>query len=150
MGKMGLALKLSDKLGTSVQKSLRYIDDVGNKTARKSLDEAASKGDDALQIGWKPIAGVGAVGGGGLIWRQQAVEKAKAIAEQEQAASDSLASIVDSDLPPSLKQELAKQYVRKSSESKAKSGGLPFENIQQTVVALVVLALVLKYVLGAE
>ncbi len=151
MGKMSVALKLSDELGTSVGKALRYIDDVGLKTAKQSLDEAASKADEAMRIGWKPIAGVGAVGGGALIWREQAVAKAKAIASQKQARSDALTGIVESDLPPSLKKELANQYVRSSSnQNQSNSGPGPFANIQQTVVALVVLALVLKYMLGAE
>ncbi|EFW90462.1 hypothetical protein ZOD2009_19138 [Haladaptatus paucihalophilus DX253] len=156
MGKLEVAMKLSDELGVTAAKAMRYIDDVGLSTAAKSLDEAAKLGDEAVEIGWKPIAAVGsvgAIGSGALIWQHQDVQKAKAIAGQKQAASDTLSNIVDSDLPPSLKQEMANQFLKTqtpdSNDSNGASGGL-FDDMQTTIVALVVLAFVLKFTLGDE
>ncbi len=125
MGKVALARRLADELGTSVSKARRLVDDVGPRRARATLDRASGAGDEIVLAGddagsaaddaadsggivsdyWKPAAATAAIGGGGaLAYRQQNIWSQNAIAEQNKSYSEAVESIADSDLAPRDKQ----------------------------------------------
>jgi len=164
MGKLSVATKLADELGKSVDEAYRFVDEVGVKSAKAAADDVAEAGSRTVSKWWKPAAGVGAIGGGGAIaWRQQNLERAKAIARQEASMSDSVASIMDSDLPPDKKQELLRELLNASPSNNNNDddgGGGPFSDlfgglfgggIQQTLALVLVVILALNFALdGGE
>lgn len=154
MGKLGLALKLSDELGTSVSKASKFIDDVGITKAQNALDDVASAGSKTLSSGWwKAGAATGVVGGGALAWRQQDIQQAKQIANQRQSQQQALAEIMNSDLSPKAKQALVEQLLNAQDKSNDGGGGSgPFADllpdmggVQTTIALVVVLALLIQF-----
>lgn len=112
MSKIRLAREIAEVTGRSLTKALRYISDVGSKTARKSVE--AAKGGAS----WKLPATLTAGGGGALAWRQQDVRRAEAIAQKAQAeadkqanATDALGELLDADdLSAKQIQQLAEEF----------------------------------------
>lgn len=156
MSKFSVAMKLADEAGVSLSKAQRFIDDVGLDTARKAADDAAEAGSRAISSGWwKPAAGVGVIGGGALAWRQQDLERAEAIASQAQSYNSALAQIMDSDLSPKAKRELATTLTDTSpgaggdngSGGGGGGGGLLPGGMQTTIVLLIVLVFGMKFAL---
>lgn len=159
MSKLSVAMRLADETGVSLSKAQKFIDDVGLDAARKAADDAAELGSKTLSSGWwKPTAGGVLVGGGALAWRQQELEQAKAIASQQQSYSGALAAVMDSDLSPKAKRELADSLVNNSPASSDGSGGsggsggngggsLLGGDMQTTIILVIVMVFVLKFAL---
>lgn len=124
MAKSKLVTKLADEIGTTTTRARRFIDDVGPGRAERLADEAA-QADESAQFPWKPaLAGVGVtgVGAGTLYWREQDVRKAKAAAEEAQSYEDSIKKIVESDLPPEMKQQLAESASQAAANNPSGAG----------------------------
>jgi len=156
MSKFSVAMKLADEAGVSLSKSQKFIDDVGLDTARKAADDAAQKAGAMMPGGWwKPAAGAGVVGGGALAWRQQDLKQAEAIASQAKSYDSALAEIMDSDLSPQAKRELAQKLTDTSpgaggdngSGGDGDGGGLLPGGMQTTIVLLIVLVFGMKFAL---
>jgi hypothetical protein len=157
MSKLGLATRLADELGTSVAKASRFIDDVGARRAESLLDDASSRGSRQVSNWMKAGAGAGAVGGGALLWREQDVRRAEALANQQQSYSDALTALIDADLPPDIKRALAEDLADSSGGG---GGGQPDDvgegllagaigsDPATLIVLLIVLVFVLKFALA--
>lgn len=151
-----LALRLSDELAVSLSKATRLIDDVGYTRASRLLDDVASTGTKTLSSWWKPAlltGGVVTVGGGTLYYREQDVERMKAIAEQSQSQEDTVRSIIESDLSPEARRALVEMYMRQTGaggDDSGGAGGLLGNDTQTTLVLIVVVALVLKFALDDD
>lgn len=157
MGKFQLATSLADELGTSVGKASRFIDEVGAPAARDTLDEAAEGASRTVENWWKPAAvGGGLIGGGGLAWRQQNIEQAEAIASQQQDYSEAIRSIMESDLSPEQKRQMVQGLNDNAPAGNGgdggdgDDGGLLGNDLQITLVMLVVLAFAFRYTLGDD
>lgn len=161
MGKLSLATKLADELGSSVDEAMRFVDEVGAPAARNTVDELAGGASRTVENWWKPVAGTGAVvGGGALAWRQQDIMQAKAIASQQQDYSSAVESIMASDLSPEAKRELLQKLNQSSPASGTNPNnqggnnggddGLLGGDTQTTLVLLIVVAFALKYTLGDD
>lgn len=160
MGKFSLASKLADELGKSTEEAMRFVDEVGAPRARSVLDEAASGASRTVSNWWKPAAATGGiVGGGALAWRQQDLEQARAIANQQQDYTSAVQGIMESDLPPERKQELIDQLNESAPASGTNpnnqgggggGGGLLGGDMQTTLILLVVLAFAFRYTLGDD
>jgi len=154
MSKFSLAASLADELGTSISKASRFIDEVGAPAARNTLDEAAQGASRTVEKWWKPAAaGGGIIGGGALAWRQQDLEQARAISEQEQGYSSAIESIMDSDLPPAKKRELVESLNNNRTSNDGGSGdggdsGLFGDGIEGTLIKLLVVAMVVGFLLN--
>jgi hypothetical protein len=163
MGKFSLAARLADEAGTSLSKSKRFVEEVGAPKVERLLDDAAQSGSSTVEKWWKPALGAGAIGGGGaLAWRQQELETARSIADQQQGYTEAVTSIMDSDLSPEKKRNLVDSLISNSPSSGSNTGGgggagggdggggLLGNDIQTTIVLMVVLAFALRYTLGDE
>lgn len=160
MSKTSLALKLADELGTSVSKAKTLIDDVGTTRARAVLDDAASGGSRLPDDWWKGAVavggGTGAIGGGALLWRQQDVERAKALARNSESKSDAYKNIIESDLSKEARRKLLRQALENGGtppggnnpDGDKDDGGLIPGDAQTTIVLLIVAAFAFKYTLG--
>lgn len=158
MGKLSLATRLADEIGVTVERASRFIDDVGPDEASRFLDEAA-QGSDTRKLPsgwWKPTLAVGgtgaALGGGALLWRQQDVERARAIAEQGKNYQDTLEMVVKSDLPPDLKRKLARGAASAAPGGGGGGrgggdGGVIPDDPATLIVLVIVMAIVLKFAL---
>lgn len=166
MGKISLAVKLADEIGVSVAKASRFIDDVGPKAARSMVDDAAKKGSKFLGSSVTKTAVLGgAVGSGALVFNEQETEQTKNNAEAAAAAaaaadsrSEAIQAIIESDLPPDVKQQMLKNYTE--SANKDNDGGndndgngadsiIP-DNPQTLIILLIVLAFAFRYTLGGD
>lgn len=155
MSKYTLAVKLADEFGVSVAKASRYIDDVGSSLARRTLDDAARIGSKTVGTWWKPAAaGTAVVGTGALVYRQQDVLTAEALAKNSESYNDGVQAIMDSDLPAELKAELTRELVNTAAASTKAAdegaGGLLGDDTQTTVILLVVLVFALKFALDGD
>ena len=159
MSKLSLAAKLADETGVALSKAKKFVDDVGVKTATRSLDEVIEAGSRTISEWWKPaLATGGRVGGGALGWRQQDLQEAEAIASQQRDYSDAWASLMDSGLSPEAKKELAVRLIEQSPSSngdgskggESKDGGLLPEDPAALVILVIVLVMVLRYSLGGS
>lgn len=155
MGKISLATRMADELGVSVQKASRFIDDVGASKARQTLDEVAAQGSKTVAKWLKPATlGAGAVGGGALVWRQQDVAHARALAEQQQNHADAVRDIIESDLPPDLKRQMLEDASNAASSGGDDGGDGPTSFIpddpQTLIILIIVMAIVLKTTLGDD
>jgi len=163
MSKITLAARMADELGTSTAKAARFIDDIGRDEAAALVDDAASKSDELLPSGWaKPAAAVGgtgaAVGGGALVYREQDVRRAEALADQRQAYGEAMKNIIEADLPADLKRQLAQGAARTSAKNSDQfgpdagneDGGIIPDDPQTLIVLIIIMALVLKYALENE
>ncbi|AAY24956.1 head protein [Haloarcula hispanica virus SH1] len=160
MGKFALASRLADELGSSVDETIRFVDEVGVQPARSMLDEAAQSGSRTVQNWWKPATAVGVVGGGGaLAWRQQEIDQARAIANQQKSYTSAAREVMQSDLSPEAKRELVNQLNENGPASGQNKnggggddggGGLLGGDIQTTLVLLIVVAFALRYTLGDD
>ena len=158
MSKFSLAAKLADEIGTSVSKASRFVDEVGAPAVRSTIDEAAGGASRTVEKWWKPAAaGTGVVGGGALAWRQQDLSKARAIADQQQAYSSAVESLIDSDLPPEKKRELIEELNKSAldtdNDDKNDDGGGPFSDlfgggIEGTLIKLLVVMMVVGFLLN--
>lgn len=157
MGKFALASKLADEIGTSVDEAMRFVDEVGAPAARRTADEAAEGAGKTVSNWWKPAAaGTSLVGGGALVWRQQDLEQAEAIASQQQDYSTAIQSIMESDLPPKRKREMLEslnQNSPASKDNKDDGDGGPFSDlfgggIEGTLVKMVVVVMVVGFLLN--
>jgi len=159
MGKYGLATKLADEIGSSTEEAMRFVDEVGAPAARKTLDETAEGASRTISKWWKPTAaGTGLVGGGALVWRQQDLNQAEAIASQQQDYTSSVQSIMESDLPPERKREMLRALNENAPASGANNGGgdggdggdggLLGGDIQGTLIKLLVVMMVVGFLLN--
>lgn len=159
MSKLRLAQKLAEETGTGVRVAQRWIDDVGRTQARRSLRGLEDGGSRLLGSSWTaPALTGGALGGGYLAYRQQDVERARAIARDSESERHALKQIMESDLPPEMKQELARELFK--DDDPDDGGGLPEKirdalegglggEIQQTIIlAIVAIVLVQWLVTG--
>lgn len=156
MGKIDVALKIADEFGTSVGKASQFVDDVGGKTAdelARLSDEGARVSSEGISRTTKALGGAGLVGGGALAWRQQEVERAKALAAKSQNYSDAVKNLAESDLPPEVKKKLAEGLAQQAKNNdggnKDGGGGLPdlgdvFGDAQTTLILVIVAAIVLS------
>ena len=164
MGKLSIARELAEVTGKSLGEARRFVDDVGVQPAKRLADDAAARGSQTVK-NWGPAltVGGGALGGGALYWREQEVNQAQAIANQEQEFSSALQSIMDSDLSPEAKRDMAESLVESQTAENEDGGGGgpdlpfsgdgdggPFGSLQQTAILLVVLAFVFRYTLGED
>lgn len=153
MGSISLAAKLADELGTSVTKTRRLVDDVGDDTARALLDDVQRKGNRVLPDDWwKPVAVTGAGGAGALAWNQQKVWQAQAAADKADNYNQAVKEIIGSDLPNDIKLQLAKGASNAASgggggNDDDGSRGLIPDDIGTTLVLMIVLVIVLVYAL---
>jgi len=158
MGKLTLATRLADDLGTSVAEASRFVDDVGASRARGLIDEASGGG--RVSNWWKAGAGGTAIGGGALAWREQDVRRAEAMASQQQSYGDALTTLVEADLPPDVKQSLAASLAEQGAgsagggssggdggDSQPDDGGLVPDDPQTLIILVIVLVFVLKFAL---
>ena len=163
MSKLSLAAKLADETGVALTKAKKFVDDVGTKTASRSLDEMTQAGSRTISDWWKPaLATGGLVGGGALVWRQQDLQEAEAIASQQQGYSDAWQALMDSGLSPEAKKELAVRLIEQSPASNDNSGsgggggdssddgGLLPDDPATIVILVIVLVMVLRYSLGGS
>lgn len=160
MSKLTLAAKLADETGVALTKAKQFVDDVGLETATRSADELTQAGSRTIADWWKPaLATGGLVAGGALVWRQQDLQEAEAIASQQQGYSDAWASLMDSGLSPEAKKELAVRLIEQSPASnggggdgdgKDDTGGLIPDDPAMMVVLVIVLVMVLRYSLGGS
>lgn len=154
MSKLAIATRLADELGTTTAKAKRFVEDIGGDKASRLVDDLSSTGSRAVgdYAGPAVLTG-GAVGGGYLIWRQQDVEKARALAEQSQSYNDAVTSIVESDLPPALKEELVDSATKAAKDRNGGGEGTTsfldnlFGDPLKMVFALVIVIVVLQFVL---
>jgi hypothetical protein len=163
MGKLSLATRLADEIGSSTDEAMRFIDEVGMERARSVVDEAAESASKTVENWWRPTAiGGTLVGGGALAWRQQDLEQAQALANQQQDYTSAVQAIMESDLPPEKKQEMIDQLLNNAPASGGNNGnggddggddgggGLLGTDVQTTIVLLVVLAFAFRYTLGGD
>lgn len=120
MSKLTLASKLADEFGVSFSKASKFVDEVGVQTARQSLDDAAAFGSKAVKLS---LGGGAILGGGALAWRQQDVARARAIAESQASYRDTISQIIESDLPPEVKANMAEQASGEGSSSGGDGSG---------------------------
>lgn len=154
MSKIDLAVKLADEIGVSVEKASRFVDDVGATTARGVLDEAASAGSKTISKWAKPATiGGTAIGGGALVWRQQDVAKARALAERQATYQETVADLMNSDLPPELKRKLLADAGQAATSDGGNGDGgegatsmLP-DNPAALIILVIVMVFVLKFAL---
>lgn len=156
MGKISLATRLADELGVSVQKASRFVDDVGASRARQTVDEVAAQGSKTVAKWLRPATiGAGAIGGGALVWRQQDVAQARALADQQQNYADAVRQVIESDLPPDLKRQMLEDASSAASTSGGDDGGsgpggiIP-DDPQTLIILIIVMAIVLKTTLGDD
>jgi len=154
MSKLSLASSLADEFGVSFARASKFVDDVGAGAARSSLDDAASFGGRNVKLA---LGGTAVAGGGALAWRQQDVATARSIAQQQQTYSDTVKSIMESDLPPELKQELLREASANtgSDNSGDQSGGsggsgLIPDDPQTLIILLIVLVFGMKFALDGD
>lgn len=157
MSKLEVAMRLADETGVSLSKAQKFIDDVGLDAARGLADDAVEVGGKTLSSGWwKAGAATGVVGGGALAWRQQDLAQAEAIASQAGSYNSALSKIMDSDLSPKAKRELALTLTDTSpgaggssggSGGSSGAGGLLPGDAQTTIILLIVLIFGLKFAL---
>jgi len=160
MGKFALASKLADELGSSVDETMRFVDEVGADAARSTLNEASSAASRTVSKWWKPTAaGTGLVGGGALVWRQQDLQQAQAIASQQQDYTSAVQSIMESDLPPERKKEMLEALEQNAPASGENNGGgdggdggggLLGGDMQTTIILVIVMVFVLKFALQGD
>lgn len=106
MSKYSLVARLADELGTTADEAARLVDD----GARGETIPTWAKG----------AAGVGgAAGGGALLWRQQDVWQSEADADRAQSYEEAMNNIIQSDLAPEQKAEMARQ----AGQAARSSGG---------------------------
>jgi hypothetical protein len=159
MGKFSLASRLADEAGVAFSRASQFVDDVGAPAARQTLDSLSSRAGQTVEDWWKPATAVGGVvGGGALVWRQQDLDQAREITEQQQSYGDAVGSIMESDLPPAAKQDLVDSLLNKSPASGGgggggggdDGGGLLGGGVQTTLVLVIVVAFALKFTLGDD
>lgn len=167
MGKFSVASTIASKTGKSLEEAKKFVDDVGVNRAQRVADDLAGGASRTVSKWWKPaLAGGGLAGGGALAWRQQDLEQARAIADQQRSYSGAVESIMNSDLPPEKKQELVENLTEESPASDSNkdddddSGGwwkeftdaLPdgVTGLQGQVIMIIVLLAVLRYTLGSD
>ncbi|ALJ99689.1 head protein [Haloarcula californiae icosahedral virus 1] len=156
MGKFALASRLADEIGSSTDEAMRFVDEVGAPAVRDTLDEAAEGASRTVSKWWKPTAaGTGLVGGGALVWRQQDLQQAEAIASQQQDYTSAVQSIMDSDLPPERKKEMLEALNQNAPASGANNGGgdggdggLLGGDIEGTLIKLLVVMMVVGFLLN--
>jgi hypothetical protein len=150
MGKISLAAKLADETGATLARATKFVDDISPSRARRVLDDLQSGGSSALSSNWfKAGAATGVVGGGALAWRQQDIDQARAIAQQNESQESAINDIMNSGLSPEAKQELVDQLLEAQNNNGGGGGGsnpldglLPdMGGMQVTIGLIVVLAL---------
>jgi len=161
MSKLSLASSLADEFGVSFARASKFVDDVGAGSARSSLNNAASYGSRNVKLA---LGGGAVAGGGALAWRQQDVSTARSIAQQQQSYSETVASIMESDLPPEVKRQLVEEAGKNAGSSSGGSGGggggdggdggggsglLP-DNPQVLIILLIVLVFGMKFALDGD
>lgn len=154
MSKLAIASRLADEIGTTTAKAKKFVEEIGGDKASRLVDDLSSAGSRSVGAYATPaVLTGGTLGGGYLIWRQQDVEEAKALAEQSSSYNDAIQSIVESDLPPALKEELTDSA---TSAAKSRQGGGEgtssfldqiFGDPLKMVFALVIVIVVLQFVL---
>lgn len=156
MSKLSVATRLADEAGVSFSKAQKYIDDVGLDNATRALDEAATGASKTVNKWFKRTAVTGGIAtGGALAWRQQDINKAQEIAQQEQSQTDALAEIMDSDLPPEAKRELTQQLLDQRDSNESDGEGFDLDDMipdmggMQVTLGLVVI-LVLMFQFGGD
>lgn len=118
MGKVSLAARLADEIGTTTDEALRFVDEVGAPKVEETIENAASEGSRIVGDWWKPATiGGGVVGGGALYWREQDLERARQIANQQQDYTNALQAIMESDMAPKRKQEMLRQLNKNTPAS---------------------------------
>jgi len=155
-----IAIRLADELGTSLSRARKYVDEMGQPTAARVADEAAQVGDEGIS-GWtKAGLGAGAIGGGALVWREQDVRQARAIADQTKNYNEAITGVMESDLPPEVKRRLVVEASDAATDgggggdggddSGASPGGIIPQDPQTLIILIVVMALVLKFALEGD
>jgi len=156
-----LAVRLADELGTSLSRARKYVDEMGESTAARVADEAAQVGDEGIS-GWtKAGLGAGAIGGGALVWREQDVRQARAIADQTKSYNEAITDVMESDLPPEVKRQLVVEASDAASggggggggsgdNGGSGPGGLIPRDPQTLIILIIVMALVLKFALEGD
>lgn len=156
MSKLDIATRLADEIGTTTTRAKRFVEDIGGDRASQLADDLAGSGSRSVGDFVTPavVAG-GGIGGGYLVWRQQDVETAQALAEQASSYNDAVRSIAESNLPPDMKEELINQASeqaenRNSGDGSGSNGFLDsiFNDPIKMVFALVLMLAFLQYVLA--
>jgi hypothetical protein len=146
MSKLRLAKALADATGSTVDEAAQVVDDIGQGRARAVLNNVENA------TPWKipALAGVGV--GGGLLYREQSVDRAEAAADQAEAVRDVLNS--DS-LSKEEKQRLAEQLAGDSGGQDDNGGGgddplsfLTGGGIEGMLFKIIVVVVVLNLVLN--
>jgi len=153
MSKLSIATRLADELGVGLNKAKRFVEDVGGDRASQVADELGSSGSRSIGDFVRPSTlAVGGIGGGALLWRQQDVETARALAEQSSSYNDAVRSIVESDLPPELKKELINDATN-AAENRNDGGGGPSVDLldggpMKMILLIVIVSVVLREAIG--
>lgn len=147
MGRLRLAREIAEQTGANLRSAMRYVDDVGSSQARRTLRAAEDR------TTWRLPATVGVGTTGVLAWRQQNVREAEAIAQESENAKEALAQIVESDLDPDDKAELAEIFASQHGQGDDDGSRFPFElfgngGMERTLVTIVVVVVVLGFVLN--
>mgnify|MGYP000362667689 CR=1 FL=1 len=155
MSKLAIASRLADELGASVNKAKKFVDDLGGDRSRQLVDDLGSGGSRSIGDFVTPgTLAVGGIGGGALLWRQQDVATARALAEQSSSYNDAVKSIMESNLPPELKQEMVDDATQAAKDRRGGDGsgttsfidGI-FQDPIKMIFALVLMIVILQYAL---
>jgi hypothetical protein len=156
MGKLSIAQQLADEAGIALSKAKRFVEDVGGTRTQRVIDELQSGGDDLGRfINARTLTAGGGIAGGALLWRQQDVATARALAEEAQSYSEVVSSIAESDMPPEMKRQLIDDANEQRSQNRDDDGGGSnsfldglFQDPLKMVFALVIIIVVLQFVLS--
>lgn len=143
MSRIRLARELAAATGRNLTEATRFIRQVGPDTARRALRGADTR------ISWR-LPALGGIGTGGvLVWREQNIREAEAIAETSGNTMEALSEILASDeLTAEQKQKLAESIANQSGAGGGDDTGLGDllgGDLQQTIVMIVVLLVVLGF-----
>jgi len=160
---VSLATSLADEFAVGATEASRFVDDVGPDAARELLENSGSAADGLLDDWQRPLGiagGVGAAAGAGtLLYRQQDVAEARAIAEQSSNYSEAAQAIIQSDLSPEARQDALNGLNEQDGSSGGGSGsggesgpagGLLGGSPQTTIILIIAMVFVLKFGLEGD
>ena len=145
MSRLRLAREIADRTGQSLSDASRFVREVGPDTARRALRGAEARTTWRLPA----LAGIGT--GGVLLWREQNIREAEAIAEDSRNTMEALRAIMESEgLTPEQKQQLAESIAAQGDNDDDESGRWPslpgFDGIEGTLVTIIVVVFILAFV----
>lgn len=147
MSKLRLVREIAEKTGRSLSESARFVSEVGQGTARRAIRGAEARTTWRLPA----LAGIGT--GGVLLWRQQNVREAEAIADDSRNTMEALSAIMATDgLTPEQKTHLAESIGEQGESDDETSrfpelpgmGGLGGD-LQSTILMIIVLLVIISF-----